>query len=123
VVQDYFMTDTAKRADLFLPASFPVESGGSYTNTQRVVRQFRQGLKARVEKLSFEQLLDLQERFGLSKLKNLAEIREEAGSLLPLESESNEKFKFNFTNHDDGNRLFNDGCDYLMKYFEMEKRI
>ena len=118
MVQDYFMTETAKQAYLILPASFPFESGGSYTNTQNVVQQFHKGIKAKSEKLSFEQLLDLHDRFGLSKLKDTSDIMEEAMSLLPFESEYNEKFKFNFTNTDNGNRMFDYGCDYLMKYFE-----
>ena len=40
VVQDYFMTETAKTANLILPASFPFESGGSYTNTQKILQKF-----------------------------------------------------------------------------------
>ena len=40
MVQDYFMTDTAKHADLILPASLPFEMGGSFTNTQKVIQEF-----------------------------------------------------------------------------------
>ncbi len=59
VVQDYFMTETAKQADLILPASFPVESGGSFTNTQKVIQEFGAEFSPAVEKTSLAQIADL----------------------------------------------------------------
>lgn len=40
VVQDYAMTDTALLADIVLPAAFPFETGGSFTNTQKFLQRF-----------------------------------------------------------------------------------
>ena len=35
MVQDYFMTPTAAEANLVMPASFPAETGGTFTNAQK----------------------------------------------------------------------------------------
>ena len=117
MVQDHFMTDTAKRADLILPASFAVESGGSYTNTQGTVQSFPQGIAPKVEKVSSEQLADLLARFGLAGSPDTAAARGVDSSLPDLESGSGEKFEFHSTPGDNENRMFDYGCDYLMKYF------
>jgi len=117
MVQDHFLTETAKRADLILPASFAIESGGSYTNTQKFVQPFPKGIAPKVEKLSAEQLLDLLARLGLSGNANTVTDSGEASSLLALQSGSNEKFEFNSTLGDNENRMFNYGCDHLTKYF------
>jgi predicted molibdopterin-dependent oxidoreductase YjgC len=44
VVQEYFLTATAEQADLVLPASLPAETGGSFTNTQKMIQHFEPGL-------------------------------------------------------------------------------
>jgi anaerobic selenocysteine-containing dehydrogenase len=117
MVQDHFLTETAKRADLILPASFAIESGGSYTNTQKFVQPFPKGIAPKVEKLSAEQLLDLLARLGLSGNAGTVTDSGEASPLLALQSGSNEKFEFNSTLGDNENRMFNYGCDHLTKYF------
>jgi formate dehydrogenase major subunit len=118
MLQDYFMTETAKHSDLLLPASFPIESGGSFTNTQKTLQHFKKSIQAKGEKLSFEQLLDLHERFGLPRLPDISDIMAEAASLRPGGTESHDKFAFHHTPDDNEARRFNHGCDYLMKYFE-----
>jgi formate dehydrogenase major subunit len=45
LVQDYFMTKTAEIADVVLPSSLPFETGGSFTNTQKMIQTFPAGLK------------------------------------------------------------------------------
>ncbi|MGC9331542.1 MAG: FAD-dependent oxidoreductase [Bacteroidales bacterium] len=45
MVQDYFVTETAEMADVVLPASLPFETGGSFTNTQKMIQTFPAGLK------------------------------------------------------------------------------
>ncbi|MFO7828802.1 MAG: molybdopterin-dependent oxidoreductase, partial [Bacteroidales bacterium] len=49
LVQDYFMTETAKQADLILPATFPVESSGSFTNSQKHIQVFEKQFEGKVE--------------------------------------------------------------------------
>ncbi len=46
VVQDIFMTETAKLADVVLPAASFAERGGTFTNTERRVQLVRQALPA-----------------------------------------------------------------------------
>ncbi len=116
MVQDCFMTKTAQKADLILPASFPIESGGSYTNTQKVIQEFEAGLEPKVSKLSYQQLTDLLKKFGSKEKKKLEDIRMEAMSLLSTAKQN--KLKFVYTNEDNNNRIFNYGCDYINKYFE-----
>ena len=118
MLQDHFMTETARQADLILPASFPVESGGSFTNTQKVTQRFPIGIKTKLEKLSWEQLLDLHERFGLPRPHDADAILAEAESLRPSVAEEQEEIGFHYTSADNHNRMFDYGCDYLTKYFD-----
>ncbi|HEY6041815.1 MAG TPA: NADH-quinone oxidoreductase subunit NuoG [Anaerolineae bacterium] len=46
IVQDLFMTETAQKADVVLPAQAWSERDGSFTNTERRVQLFRAGSKA-----------------------------------------------------------------------------
>ena len=117
VVQDYFMTETAKTANLILPASFPFESGGSYTNTQKILQKFDKQIEGKVELNSCEQLLKLNEKFGLNGLKDVIDVMMEAIYMLPLKDE-NTIHTFKNTGNDNQNRIFNYGCDNLIKYFE-----
>lgn len=45
VVQDLFLTETAKQADVVLPAQSFAERDGTFTNTERRVQLFRKALK------------------------------------------------------------------------------
>lgn len=45
VVQDIFLTETAKLADVVLPASSFAEKNGTFTNTERRVQMIRQAIK------------------------------------------------------------------------------
>lgn len=49
VVQDLFLTDTARQADVVLPAQSWAEREGTYTNTERRVQLFRAAIKPRGE--------------------------------------------------------------------------
>lgn len=117
VVQDYFMTETAALADLILPASFPVESGGSFTSTQKVVQTFEPQFTPRVEKLSWQQLTAILKMVGSEQRSSVGEILTEALSLLPSDNKK-EKFDFTFTASDNFNRLYEYGCDYIVKRFD-----
>lgn len=117
MVMDYFMTDTAKMADLFIPASFPIETGGSFTNTQKVIQEFSKEMIQKVEKVNYTVLTELLELFGSQQLFSLEDVREEIISLLPGMKEQ-DKHQFNYTIVDNWARMFNYGCDGLQKQVE-----
>jgi formate dehydrogenase major subunit len=111
------MTDTAKQADLILPASFPTETGGSFTNTQKVIQEFGKVLESRIEKKSIEQIMGLLSKFGLNGLDTVQDVMMEAISLLPTR-EKKEKLQFNYTSDKNCHQLFDYGCDVIVKRFE-----
>ncbi|QUH25682.1 molybdopterin-dependent oxidoreductase [Serpentinicella alkaliphila] len=45
MVQDVFLTETAKQADVVFPAASPLESRGTYTNSERKIQQLNQVIK------------------------------------------------------------------------------
>jgi len=58
LTQDYFMTETAKKAHLVLPASFPVETGGSFTKSQNVIQKFDCLMGSKIEKQTINNCLN-----------------------------------------------------------------
>ena len=70
MVQDAFMTETAKEANLILPASFHTEIGGTFTNAQRVVQQFDAIMTSPLEHNSLDQLKKILQLFN-TKVNNL----------------------------------------------------
>jgi formate dehydrogenase major subunit len=121
VVQDYFLSDTAIAADLILPASLPFESGGSFSNTQRTIQRFEKKQKPKAQKLNYEQLNDLLKAFDVKPSADDADsIISEAVIKLNTESNGGGKFTFTITDKDNMNRLFEYGCDNIMKKFEDE---
>jgi len=119
VVQDCFMTDTAQTANLILPGSFPAESGGSFTNTQRVIQEFEPVLKPKVEKLAYEQLIDILGQFKSNGFETVKDVMQEAISLLPTSTEK-DKHQFVYTTSDKYCRMFNHGCDNINMRFDDE---
>jgi formate dehydrogenase major subunit len=118
-VQDYFMTETAARADLILPASLPPETGGSFTNSQKVIQQFGAELTSKVEMNNLQQLCGLLHEFGFNSTADPAELFMEAVSLFPGRK-SDKKLFLRITGKDNQHRRFNYGCDAIMKRFEEE---
>ena len=118
MVQDAFMSDTAEMADFILPASFHVESGGTFTNTQKVIQEFEPVLKPKVEKVSYQQLLDLLGKFGVNGLSDLDDISSEAFSLLQPQDNIEHHPMVYTTETNSHHRLFKHGCDYLVKKFD-----
>ncbi len=116
MVQDAFMTKTAAKADLILPASFPIESGGSFTNTQKVFQEFEPGFPSKIDKLSYQQLTDIIKKLGVKQKTKLEDIRMEAMSLLSANKQ--DKLEFVYTSNDNYHRIFKYGCDSINKYFE-----
>ncbi len=119
VVQDYFLTPTAMASDLILPASMPVETGGSYTNTQKVIQEFHPGLKSKITMTSLEQLSSIINRLGLPAADNPQDVFLEAIALLPGKRD-HEKHTLQPTDGDNHIKLFKHGCDALVKRFDEE---
>jgi formate dehydrogenase major subunit len=126
VVQDYFMTETAAGADLILPASFPAETGGSYTNAQKVIQEFEPVMPARTGKTNIEQLTGILKEFGFQGLSFPKYILMEIISLLPQGGNEPGKeprtgvMKLTITRNDDPHRIFEYGCDAVVKRFEQD---
>ncbi|MFA4980422.1 MAG: molybdopterin-dependent oxidoreductase, partial [Sphingobacterium sp.] len=119
VVQDYFMTETAQHAHLILPASLPVETGGSFTNTQKVIQEFEALFTPAVEKTGLAQLADLLKAFGIEQKAGSHEVLAEVMSLLPTGNE-NITHQFIHTQNDNPNRIYGHGCDHIVMRFDDE---
>jgi formate dehydrogenase major subunit len=118
VVQDYFMTETAAMADLILPATFPVETGGSFTNTRKVIQEFGAVFTPGVERTNLQQLADLHRAKGIEQSADPGDVMSEIISLLPESKEITHSFVI--TESDNPNRLFNHGCDDIVRRFDEE---
>ncbi|MFW5759814.1 MAG: FAD-dependent oxidoreductase [Cyclobacteriaceae bacterium] len=125
VVQDTSMTATARMADLILPASMPMETGGSFFNTQGLQQIFDAELPAKIEKPAFKQLIELLQFFGYNGLQTLADVQEEVKVFF-----KNTKNTFpipEYTEEDNTTRLFEHGCDSIHRdfdqYFERQFRV
>lgn len=65
IVQDIFMTETAKMADVVLPSASFAEKNGTFTNTERRVQQVRRALDPPGEaKEDWKIICELSERMG-----------------------------------------------------------
>ena len=83
VVQDFSMTPTAQLADLVIPATYIFESGGTYTNTQKIIQQVSQQLTPEIEMNGFEQLAAVAVRLGLPEMKKPIEAMFESVAMFP----------------------------------------
>ena len=86
VVQDIFMTDTAKLADVVLPAASFAESDGTFANSERRVQRVRPAIKPVGEsRTDVDILLDVMKRFDVPQnLESSAEVWDEMRSLTPI---------------------------------------
>jgi len=86
VVQDIFMTDTAKLADVILPAATFAESDGTFANSERRVQRVRPAIKPVGEsRPDVDILLDLMTRFNIDQnLHSASDVWDEMRSLTPL---------------------------------------
>jgi len=119
MVQDYFLTDTAQRADLILPASFPAETGGTFTNAQKVIQEFDVFIKPATGKSNIEQLNGILNEFGLNGCHTAKEVFMEFITLIP-ENRDRASLRLKSTTGDNNNRIFEYGCDALVKRFDKE---
>lgn len=85
VVQDIFMTETAKYADLILPALSFAEKDGTFTNTERKVQRVRAAVKGRGEaKADWLIFMELMNEFGYEvHYDSPADIMDEMARLIP----------------------------------------
>jgi formate dehydrogenase major subunit len=123
VVQDYFMTETAELADLILPASMPAETGGTFSNTQKYILWFDPEMTLKIEKNNWTQLIDIMNILGKEiAYPSIHDITFDITSALSAldNNHSEKKYALVSTDNDNINRMFNYGCDYLVKYFEDE---
>ncbi len=117
MVQDYFMTETAQKANLILPATFPVETSGSFTNTQKNIQVFEKQLKGKIEIENYKQLVNIINQFNETNVESVEYIRKEIFDILS-DVKKTEGFEFIYTEKDNQNKLFKHGCDNLVKIFD-----
>lgn len=87
VVQDIFMTDTAKLADVVLPAVTFAEKNGTFTNTERRVQKIRKAIEPIGQsKPDWWIICEIAKRLGAKGFgyKNTSEIMDEIASLTPI---------------------------------------
>jgi predicted molibdopterin-dependent oxidoreductase YjgC len=84
VVQDMFLTDLAKEADVVLPAASFAESGGSFTNSERRIQKLQAAIKPLSGKDNKQIMLALMEMMGYyQKAAAAEEIWAEIGTVAP----------------------------------------
>jgi predicted molibdopterin-dependent oxidoreductase YjgC len=85
VVQELFLTDTAKLADVVLPGASFLEKDGTFTNGERRVQRVKKVVEPPGEaRADWEILLDLMQACGIKQpFKNPAEIFEEISRVSP----------------------------------------
>ena len=65
VVQDIFMTETAKMADVVLPATSFAEKDGTFTNSERRVQRVRKAVNGPGEsRLDYDIICELAKKMG-----------------------------------------------------------
>lgn len=116
LVQDYFMTETAMKANLVLPAVFPIETSGSFTNTQKHIQVFEKQFKGKVEIENWMQIAELLYRFTDLRINSIEDIQKEIFELL-ADIEIEENYQFVHTKKNNLNKLFKHGCDMVVKDF------
>jgi formate dehydrogenase major subunit len=86
VVQDIVMSETARFADVILPASPSLEKDGTFTNTERRIQRLYQALEPLGEsRPDWRIIRDLANELGAHwKYEHPSEIMAEAASLAPL---------------------------------------
>ena len=119
MVQDYFMSDTAEAADLVLPGSLPLETGGTYTNTWKTIQQFEKVFNQTIEYTGYEQLIALLSYFSEERYESLEDVRMEMFSFIAKAVKEKDP-DFVYTHEDEGERLFKHGCDNLVLRFDRE---
>jgi formate dehydrogenase major subunit len=116
VVQDYFLTETAKLANVVLPASLPFEIGGSFTNTQKIIQKFEPSLKSKTEINSIEQISKIAKSVNDVDIQNDIEALND--EFLTKIKTLNHLYNIRYTQSSGLKALFNHGCDITMMKFD-----
>lgn len=114
MVQEYYMTPTASMANLILPATFAFETGGTFTNSQRVIQKVDKSMPCVPGMASWQQLDTILALFGFDKFDAAIDITFEMASLLPKFCTSS-KLMFKMHADDNFNNLFYHGCDAMLR--------
>lgn len=109
VVQDFYMTPTAQLAKLVMPSTYLFESGGTYTNTQKIIQQVRTQKQAYVEMDGFGQLAAIAARLGLAEMNAPSEAMFESIMLFPSAC-THKRPRFIYAKNDNNNRVFKNGA-------------
>lgn len=112
MVQDYILTPTAHIADLVLPASMPYETGGTFTNCQRVIQKADRRMESPLKYDSWKQLEELLARCGYDRFETIDDVTFEIAGLLPHAC-SGSTLQFRLNADDNYNPMFEYGCDVL----------
>lgn len=118
VVQDYFMTPTAQHAHLVLPATLPAETGGSFTNTQKMIQACEAVMPPRVEMNNLEQIAAIMQKLGVDSPSSPHDIMSEVARILPHNPPAGPLLQD--PPCDGIPRLFTHGCDAIQRMFEAE---
>jgi formate dehydrogenase major subunit len=111
VVQDYCMTETAARADLILPASYAPETGGSFTNTQRIIQTFDKVMDGPVVQNSLQQLLAILRTQGVNGMNDATDVHSRMLKSVTQNAKSSGEMELTYTEHNKSQKLFDYGCD------------
>lgn len=114
VVQDYYLTETALMADVVLPATYPFETGGSFTNTVKQLQMFSKNTNSPVTMNNLEQLAAISKKFNLETDPCPISILGEYTQLFELGCCGAKRHEFIRTTEDNDRLLFASGCDGLM---------
>jgi len=86
VIQDIFLTDTAKYADIVLPAATSFEKEGTFTNTERRIQKISKCIEPPGEaKPDWEIVTELAKKFGYKwNYKKVWDITDEIAKVIPI---------------------------------------
>ncbi|MFP4287842.1 MAG: FAD-dependent oxidoreductase [Bacteroidales bacterium] len=119
MVQDCFVTPTAEKADLIMPASLPFETGGSFTNTQKFIQQFGKTSTSGIEFSNFEQIKEIYKICGLNApYETPADVLLEVAPMLQKKAFENNHKTLVSTKDETRRMQFDFGCDHLFALAE-----
>ena len=84
VVQEIFMSDTAKKADVILPGASFAEKEGTFTCAERRFQRVRKAIEPLAGKTDGEIICELARRLGYEMEDNPSKVCDEMASLTPL---------------------------------------
>ena len=84
VVQEIFMSDTAKKADVILPGASFAEKEGTFTCAERRFQRVRKAIEPIAGKTDGEIICEIAKRLGYAMEDNPSKVCDEMASLTPL---------------------------------------